>query len=418
MRILLLACAGLLASAALWQPENTETTVIVTSTLEGYLTPCGCTKPMSGGIKRRAAAMKSLAHGKPTVILDSGGWIVGSDRQDEMKVEAMAESLRQTGTHAALWGSFESRLGASMTSTAARLSEGRLVSTSVVGDADLGLNRWIVVGPFLVGGLVPNPAQAAQNLSARPVEEAQALADLKEAASALELAPALIIEGGKQMAAALAKSEPALRFIVYRLQGSPPETLEFEGKTALITAGDMGRKIVALTYDGEAFKSIKVVDLGPEVADDVDVSRTHSRYLERVAQAGLLDRLPRGTSGGFVGSEACGSCHGDALEVWKGTRHSTALVTLEHEGHDKDPDCVSCHVTGLQDESGFRSREKTPLFASVGCESCHGPGAEHVKEPYKFKVPANGERSCMPCHTGNTSPGFDYGTYWSKVIHK
>lgn len=418
MRILPLATAAFVTAAVVWQPGPGDVTVIVTSTLEGNLTPCGCTKPMSGGIKRRATVVRRLSAAGPTVTLDSGGWINASGRQDEMKVEALAETLRQTGVNAALWGMAESRLGGSIAATATRLSEGRLVTTSVVADPEIGLNRWIDAGPFLVGGIALDSVRAAENLRSTPVSTTQALADLKIAAEELGLAPALLIEGGRDQAAEMAKAEPSLALVVYRLQGTPPETLDLVGNTALVSAGDLGRKVVALTYSDGKFKSVRVIDLGPDVEDDEEVSRTHSRYLARVSEAGLLDRLPRGNSAGYVGSQTCGSCHGEALDAWKATRHSNALVTLEHEGHDKDPDCVGCHVTGLDDESGFRSREKTPLFSSVGCESCHGPGGDHVKEPAKFKLRANGAQSCLPCHTSTTSPGFDFENYWARVIHK
>lgn len=418
MRVLPLAAAAFLTATAFWRPSSSDVTVIVTSTLEGNLTPCGCTKPMSGGIKRRATVVRRLSTSGPSVTLDSGGWIKSSGRQDEMKVEALAETLRQSRVNAALWGLSESRLGSSIAATASRLSEGRLVTTSVIADPEAGLNRWIVADPFLVGGIALDPTRAAESLAGKPVTTTQALSDLKQAAAELDLVPALLIEGGREQAAELARLEPSLSLVVYRLQGTPPETLDLVGNTALVSAGDLGRKVVALTYNDGKFKSVRVIDLGPDVADDEEVSRTHSRYLARVSEAGLLDRLPRGNSAGYVGSQTCGSCHGEALDAWKATRHSNALVTLEHEGHDKDPDCVGCHVTGLDDESGFRSREKTPLFSSVGCESCHGPGGDHVKEPAKFKLRANGAQSCLPCHTSTTSPGFDFETYWARVIHK
>ena len=40
--------------------------------------------------------------------------------------------------------------------------------------------------------------------------------------------------------------------------------------------------------------------------------------------------------------------------------------------------CVSCHVIGFGDQTGFTSVVETPALARVGCESCHGPSAEHV----------------------------------------
>ena len=56
--------------------------------------------------------------------------------------------------------------------------------------------------------------------------------------------------------------------------------------------------------------------------------------------------------------------------------------------------CGSCHVTGLNTQSwGFKE-------FSVGCESCHGPGAAHAKEPKKVKPFAEvDDQVCGSCHS-------------------
>lgn len=66
--------------------------------------------------------------------------------------------------------------------------------------------------------------------------------------------------------------------------------------------------------------------------------------------------------------------------------------------------CGSCHVTGLNTQSwGFKE-------FSVGCESCHGPGAAHAKEPKKVKPFAEvDDQVCGSCHSRGTSPeGFHF----------
>lgn len=61
--------------------------------------------------------------------------------------------------------------------------------------------------------------------------------------------------------------------------------------------------------------------------------------------------------------------------------------------------CSFCHVTGLSTESwGFEE-------FGVGCEACHGPGAEHVDDPENVKPFAQvDDQVCGSCHSQGTSP--------------
>ena len=62
-------------------------------------------------------------------------------------------------------------------------------------------------------------------------------------------------------------------------------------------------------------------------------------------------------------------------------------------------ECGSCHVTGLDTQTGtFRE-------FGVGCESCHGPGATHAADPENVKLFAQvDDQVCGACHSRGTSP--------------
>src|SRR5262249_34302732 len=46
-----------------------------------------------------------------------------------------------------------------------------------------------------------------------------------------------------------------------------------------------------------------------------------------------------------------------------------------------DAECIVCHTVGFGYETGYRSEKDTPHLKDVGCESCHGPSGDHVKNP-------------------------------------
>jgi hypothetical protein len=142
-----------------------------------------------------------------------------------------------------------------------------------------------------------------------------------------------------------------------------------------------------------------------------------------VREGGYLARFPRHPDEGpaYVGSSACAACHAAIYNAWRRTPHAAALETLQQKDYGWDPECVRCHVVGWERstdgrswtawESGFATPDKTPYLGGVGCESCHGPGAAHVDDPWKAE-PARTKPDkgwCVRCHDPENSHGFDEG---------
>lgn len=75
-----------------------------------------------------------------------------------------------------------------------------------------------------------------------------------------------------------------------------------------------------------------------------------------------------------------------------------------HAGESELPfDCASCHTTGYVAEGnqdGLPGIVGTWVEDGVGCENCHGPGSNHVNNPYleSMAVVRDGE-SCGECHS-------------------
>lgn len=117
-----------------------------------------------------------------------------------------------------------------------------------------------------------------------------------------------------------------------------------------------------------------------------------------------------GLTGKYVGSERCSQCHSSVHQKWSNTLHATAFETLEAIGQDENADCIGCHTVGFGEEGGFVNRATTNALAGVGCESCHGPGGDHVDnvQDESLRPPISISSSvCGTCHQGDHHPNFE-----------
>ena len=142
---------------------------------------------------------------------------------------------------------------------------------------------------------------------------------------------------------------------------------------------------------------------------------------ERLAALGAKrkDLLP--TNAVYVGSVACRSCHAAEHATWAESPHAHAVDTLEAVRKQSNPDCLRCHTTGYGRPGGFPEKAQPaqhPDLAAVGCESCHGPGGDHVAEGSAKigTIVSLGDKCdscvilqiCGACHDEANDPGFDF----------
>jgi 2',3'-cyclic-nucleotide 2'-phosphodiesterase (5'-nucleotidase family) len=120
----------------------------------------------------------------------------------------------------------------------------------------------------------------------------------------------------------------------------------------------------------------------------------------------------------YATSTACAQCHKTEFDIWQKSLHSHAFAALETKQRLYDAACIGCHSLGFQKPGGFVNIKATPQLANVHCESCHGPGAEHVAKPTvgSYKTPPKNE-SCLICHDRENSPDFDFAKYWPVIAH-
>lgn len=127
------------------------------------------------------------------------------------------------------------------------------------------------------------------------------------------------------------------------------------------------------------------------------------------------------TAARHVGSDLCQSCHAAEHATWSKASHATALASLTKAGRQDDAECLRCHTTGFGREGGFPSAGSAkdhPDLARVGCESCHGPGGDHVAAdaPKRGTILSLGDKCdscvilqiCGTCHDEANDPGFEF----------
>jgi hypothetical protein len=120
----------------------------------------------------------------------------------------------------------------------------------------------------------------------------------------------------------------------------------------------------------------------------------------------------------YMGSAACSGCHQSAYAWWSTHAHGQAYRTLQERNKEYNLDCVGCHVTGYEQPGGSTVTHNLDLaLVNVGCESCHGPGAAHAKNPEEFGILRDTpESTCLQCHNTQHSDLFDYEGYKKTLV--
>jgi hypothetical protein len=89
-----------------------------------------------------------------------------------------------------------------------------------------------------------------------------------------------------------------------------------------------------------------------------------------------------GAERSYAGTNQCFVCHRTHTDSWSETPHVHAFANLP-EQYRNDSECLRCHVTGFGRPNGFVAGADKDLLM-VGCEACHGPGAQHIEAAQRF----------------------------------
>jgi hypothetical protein len=344
-------------------------------------------------------------------------------RQSQLKAEALAGFYRGSEYSAVNLGECDYRLGFGYLRALQAAAQVPFLSANVrLGDRPAFAETTAASGVTLVGVLAASFGPEVQRWNPMlRVEAPETALTRLEPALKHGGGVVLLFHGAPEEARLLARRFPWLTAIItaheaddYRLEPL------VEAGVPLLNAGRKGKVVGRLQLTAEGARPLPPVSLGPEWEDDTATRALLDRYLSRVNDERLLEKVPRlpvPEGRRFAGTDTCRTCHASAHTVWKDSAHARAYLTLVAAGHDRDPDCVGCHVVGLGTESGFRSLAATSHLKDVGCESCHGGGAAHAKGPTQQKMPRTAAQSCATCHVPEHSPNFDYAKFWAKIRH-
>jgi hypothetical protein len=461
--------------------------VFISGEQHGYLDPCGCSRPQIGGLVRRYNFLQTLKdRGWPVVAVDAGdiaqrrGPAGLPNVQGLIKYKYSMEALKRTKYSAVTIGENEATIGIDKVLGEYALNNPLpkvLIANLKDRDANFPEEQaaWIVesiegsqlkVG--IVGVVGPSTAQKMMALKERGVEfpEGSVAEAIKSAMREMDSKHkidlrVLIYQGQPDEARACAKAFPKNFPVIVCIStfDEPPSNAEIvkEAGTLIVTVGHKGKYVGAVGVNRTGKEDPKfelryqLVRLGEEYLTPEGKEKGHpimelmEQYTKELKRENYLakfytskhpiqvgkkpDEKPV-----FVGSDRCKKCHPSAYDIWDKSPHSHAyesLVAPEKKNppanRQFDGECIVCHTVGFMYDSGFRNEKDTPKLINVGCESCHGPASQHVKNtnnadlraelnPWKGNARRIEMDLCIKCHDPDNDVKWSFEK-WKKIVH-
>jgi hypothetical protein len=402
--------------------------LVVSGDTAGWIVPCGCTSNQSGGLLRRGSYVGGLGADADVIYADAGGAPGGTSAYHRVKFEAILRGELAMGLAAHNIGGPEAALGADYLNRVGRELAVTFVSANVrdANGTPLAEPLRIVVHTgrrvaitgilsrrFAVPGLqIDDPREAVL----------RAAGDARGRYDSLVVLAYAPEDELRQLAAALPEADAVIGGPTG--QSLAPTQL---GPTLLASATNKGKFVVRLDPAAGSLRGWtgQVVEMNASLPDDAGQQTNLHRYLNELgrrdfaaADTGLAPKLPAELPPDYrlAGNSACRSCHQADCTGWDASKHAHAWQTLADRGSHVDPYCQQCHTTGYGLPGGFVSLSRGESVRSVGCESCHGPSAGHVRDP-KVRTMFAAKDQCATCHDRENSPLFAYDEYWPKIRH-
>ncbi len=414
--------------------ENTkpvgEIRVVISGDTRGWIMPCGCTANQSGGLLRRGSYVQQLSDQSTVVVADCGGAAEGTAPYQQSRFRAILLGEKQMGLEAHNLGASEVALGAD---TLKQLSEETgviFVSANIRtkdGKQFVPTHQLIQKNGqrlLITGVCSPSLIEDSELFASAPGD---AILDvLKDAGGKFDRLIVLAwlpVDELRHLAETLPEADAVVGGPTG--QSLPPEMI---GNVLLTSSANKGKFIACLTVPQESSQSIsaQVVEMSPSFSDDetqkANLDAFRAMLASRDFTAAESGFVPSNTTGlssatNIAGTDSCRECHDDACSGWDKSGHSHAWERLVSQQAAVDPYCQQCHTTGYGLSGGFASVKDSMNRTNVGCESCHGPSAEHVSD-HRRKTPVDAIGSCIRCHDHENSPHFEFAGYWEKIRHE
>ena len=333
--------------------------------------------------ERMATIIRQEKSNGKVVWIDTGDIIESPGRQSQLKAETYSQLMGTLGVDTVAYTALDQKQGLSLLMSGSSLSK----------------TKWLTPD-------AERSPQTSQELISEGLKVTAANDHSLEFGSEAE-SDILLFDGSQE---SLKRATKSHQLEIFSSDGIP----SIDGHQ--VSPGSNLRGIVIAKFRDGKFVSARTVILEASIKDDPVADKIYENYLKRVSQERLIDKVVRETNEDFIGSKNCQNCHSKIYGDFLKSGHAKAYQTLIKEHHQADPDCVSCHVVGLNSTKGFIF-EKTRSLAQVGCESCHGPGRAHARNPKIEKFERVASQKCLSCHTPSNSPQFNFDQYWKKIKH-
>lgn len=457
------------------QPK--QVTVFFSTELRGYITPCGCSQNMRGGIARSGWVVEEARkEGHPVHLVAAGDALFGAPvipdeavAQQERKAKALAAAWKQMGLDVRTVGPLDDARGVDFRRSLGlpelgfgdvKVMDGvGVVTARDVPSANAAAVKAREAGAKFVAVLVPTTF--AELLRSSLEAKGMELLIATESGGEFAAEESRFVGGAVKLAQLQSKGRSLLRVDVYLrddgavewLKGDDERDRELAGlderiellraqvnepmlneQMRALRAGKLEeiiqrRATLAATPLPVPEKSnaatARLVPIESSVPKSSAIAAIETAYDADVGKLNLAYAKANGVScepatkekPGVVGSATCVACHVEEGKVWQQTKHPSAYKAIAEVGKQYHLDCVSCHVTGWKQPQGVCRIDETAGREEVGCESCHGGGSAHVAAPKKTNITrAVTANTCVGCHDRENSPHFDFDQYIEKIL--
>ena len=391
--------------------------VFLTGNEFGALKPCGCSGGQLGGLDRRPAVFAGVPKQK-RLIVDTGGLIKGDSEQDLIKFNIIIQAFGLLGYDVVNLSEKDIKIAQNL----------GLLSNPIVGFISPYGSGEKIAGRFrnqyLLNSEYVTISVLTFDVDTSPIEQIREVFSREPGQRSVNIL--IINRCDDAIISSIAKLE-TVDCLVCPAESDEPTVIGDPNKRPMVfSVGRFGRYVSRLRItDGDGEDRLKISFSAIPVTEDLlqekSLVELYKAYQQLVKDSNLLEKagrfaLPDGLK--YVGSESCKLCHEYEYEKGSSQAHAHGFSTLQNVGSQFDPECVVCHTVGMKYESGFVSEEKSGHLKNVGCESCHGPGSEHIRTLGKAKntEPKSG---CLDCHTPEQSSKYagNEQLYFEKIIH-